>query len=205
VPAATAATAARAGACALGTEVTVVVDFGPLGGGTRAGCAAEASGSGTEVVTAAGFALTGVVSQPGFVCRVDGRPGPDAEDCRQTPPGDAYWGLFVADRAGAPWTYATVGLDSLEPAAGSFVGLRFQDGSARVPPGQETVAGAGPARDADAVTGNAEATAGGTVQPEQHGQREADGSGTTLAAAAAALVAGLLAATYVVARRRRAG
>jgi hypothetical protein len=213
-PAAGARAAGQGEPCAPGTGVTVVVDFGPLGGGTRVACAAEVSGSGTAAVTAAGFDLAGVVSQPGFVCRVEGRPGPEAEDCRRTPPESAYWGLFVADAAGAPWTYATVGIDSLEPAPGSYVGFRFQDGSGRVPPGREPLAGVPAAAPAAADTDTKGAPGGesGDGSGGGSGGGSGDGSGTgpgggpggtALVPVAAAAVAGLLAATYLVARRRR--
>src|SRR5690606_40980530 len=58
-----------------GTDgVTVVVDFGPLGGGVRSGCA-PAPGTGFEALAQAGFAVTPVQTNPAFVCRIDGLPG----------------------------------------------------------------------------------------------------------------------------------
>lgn len=200
-PAAATPSTGRDGACPPRTGVTVVVDFGPLGGGARVACAVHVPGSGADAVTATGFDLTGVVSQPGFVCRVDDRPGPADEDCLRTPPADAYWGLFVAARAGEPWTYATVGLDALEPAAGAYVGLRFQDGSGRVPPMRERLAGrAAPPGPASSGPGTPEADTADTAAA----RREQGGPGA-LVPVAAALVAALLAATYLMARRRRAG
>ena len=63
-----------AGRCAAGTGVTVVVDYGPLGGGTQIGCDPTGAGkAASQVVPAAGFPLT-YVNGEGFVCRIDGKP-----------------------------------------------------------------------------------------------------------------------------------
>jgi hypothetical protein len=197
------ATAAAAGAgtgeaCG-GDQVTVVVDYGPLGGGTQVGCADARPGrTGAEVVAAAGFRITGVAGMAGFVCRVDGKPAREAESCQRTPPGDAYWGLFTAQRAGAPWVYATVGVAALEPAAGSLVGLRFQDGSEQVAPSAGTGGGSG--------TGDAPAPTGAAAPEDTTtAGRSSGGSSTALVPVAAVTVGGLLVATYLVARRRQAG
>lgn len=184
-----------------GTEVTVVVDYGPLGGGAEVGCAEPGAGrSGADLVAAAGFEVTGVTGVAGFVCRVDGRPAPQDESCRRTPPGDAYWGLFTAERAGAPWVYATVGVASLEPAPGSLVGLRFQDGTEQVPPSVPRGAASGAGAAPSSRTASAPAATGATTAAEAGG-----GPVTVLVPVAAVAVGGLLVAVYLTARRRRAG
>jgi hypothetical protein len=130
---------AQSGRCAPGTGVTVVVDYGPLGGGTQVGCDPGGAGQpASQVVPAAGFSLTFVNGEP-FVCRIDGKPGSSAEGCQRTPPADAYWGLFWSDGTSGTWTYASVGVGSLKVPAGGFIGWRFQDGSARANPGTAPV------------------------------------------------------------------
>ena len=127
--------AAASGRCAEGSGVTVVVDFGPLGGGTRVGCApGGADQPGSQVVPAAGFPMTYVSGAP-FVCRISGLPDADEEDCSGTPPADAYWGLFWSDGDPATWTYATVGITGLEVPEGGSIGWRWQDGGGRDLPG----------------------------------------------------------------------
>ena len=77
--------AAAGGYCAKGSGVTVVVDTGALGGGTSIGCDGRgANTAGSTVVPRAGFSLTYVQKQPGFVCRVGGAPASVA--CGNTPP-----------------------------------------------------------------------------------------------------------------------
>lgn len=127
--------AAASGRCAPGTGVTVVVDYGPLGGGVVTGCDPDGAGkSAAEVVTAAGFSLSYISSQPGFVCRIDGRPGEADEDCGDTPPPDAYWGLFWSDADPETWVYSSEGVGSLDVPEGGSIGWRFQDGGDREDP-----------------------------------------------------------------------
>ncbi|MDX6327510.1 MAG: hypothetical protein QOK15_3864 [Nocardioidaceae bacterium] len=126
---------AQPGRCAPGTGVTVVVDYGPLGGGTQTGC--DPSGAGrpaAQVVAAAGFSLTFVNGQA-FVCRIDGKPDGSQENCQQTPPENAYWGLFWSDGKSTSWKYSSVGVGGLSLPKGGSIGWRFEDGGARANPG----------------------------------------------------------------------
>ena len=130
---------AASGRCAPGTGVTVVVDYGPLGGGVVIGCDPDGAGKpAPQVISAAGFTLDYVQSQQGFVCRVDGQPA--SEDCQDTPPGNAYWGLFWSDADPASWVYSSEGVGSLDLPAGSSIGWRFQDGGSRESPSQPPTA-----------------------------------------------------------------
>jgi hypothetical protein len=104
----------RAATCAPGEGTTVVVDFGVLGGGVEAGCAPSA-GTGFEALAQAGFEVTRVQSNPAFVCRIDGLPGADREDCSDIPPATGFWSYWTAD-LGDEWRLATTG------AAGSIRG-----------------------------------------------------------------------------------
>ncbi len=128
--------AAASGRCAPGTGVTVVLDYGPIGGGVVIGCDPDGAGRpAAQVVEAAGFDLDYVSSQPGFVCRVEGRPSQDeGEDCGDTPPGNAYWGLFWSDADPASWVYSSEGVGSLDVPEGGSIGWRFQDGGDRENP-----------------------------------------------------------------------
>ena len=131
---ATTAPAQAAERCAPGTGVTVVVDFGPLGGGAREGC--DSSGAGdaaSRVVPRAGFPLTYAAGQP-FVCRISGLPDASREDCADTPPADAYWAVFWSDGKRGTWTYASEGVTSLDVPAGGSIGFRFQGGGGRTNP-----------------------------------------------------------------------
>lgn len=126
------ASPAAAAPCGSAAGVSVVVDYGALGGGVATACDA---GSGQVAATRfeqAGFALTYVQRQPGFVCRVDGVPA--ADPCVNTPPADAYWGLFWSDGRSGTWTYATLGAAWLEVPDGGAVALAWQQGAARRTP-----------------------------------------------------------------------
>ncbi len=136
---------AAAAACSGGTGVTVVVDFHQLGGGVVQKC--DASGAGKTAKSLfddAGFALAYVQRQPGFVCRVDNKPGSDAEACVNTPPQDAYWGLFWADGTSASWKYSTLGVSGLTLQDGQSVAFSWQGSAGTTPPGVKPPATATP-------------------------------------------------------------
>ena len=117
---------AQAAACAPGTGVTVVVEFGALGGGSPVACSPGGAGDAADDVTErVGFSLDPVASQPGFVCRVEGKPASDP--CQRTPPQNAYWGLFWSDGKGG-WKYSSTSAGSLKVPAGGSIGWRWQDG-----------------------------------------------------------------------------
>src|SRR4051812_33116624 len=126
---------ATAGRCAPGTGVTVVVDFrGAPGGGVQTACDPSGAGKpGNQVMQAAGFRLTYVSSQPGFVCLINSRPGNTA--CSRTPPANKYWGLFWSDGSPATWTYSNLGVGGLKVPAGGSIGWRFQNGGSLDRPG----------------------------------------------------------------------
>jgi hypothetical protein len=122
---------AAAGRCTLGTGVTVVVDYGSLGRSTGIGCDPRGGGrTASQSVPAAGFPITYTAGQP-FVCRIAGLPDASQEACQQTPPADAYWGLFYNNGKGGGWTYASQGVASLRVPAGGSIGWRWQDGGGR--------------------------------------------------------------------------
>jgi hypothetical protein len=81
---------ASAAACSGDEGVTVVVDFGSLGG-VQTGCAVGDPGSGVQALQMAGFSPEGT-QQYGlaFVCRIDGLPAPEDEPCTRTPSPQQY-------------------------------------------------------------------------------------------------------------------
>jgi len=126
--------AAAGGRCTGGHGVTVVVDFGPLGGGTRIACDPDGGGeSARTVMEHAGFDVDWVRTDPGFVCAIESRPDPDSS-CGRVPPGDAYWALFWSEGS-SKWTYSSYGAGGTEVSDGGSIGWRFQNGGARDDPG----------------------------------------------------------------------
>ncbi|MCW2756816.1 MAG: hypothetical protein JWO46_562 [Nocardioidaceae bacterium] len=125
---------ASAAACSSADGVTVVVDFHELGGGVQQVCDSGGAGkSAATQFTESGFTLTRVQRQPGFVCRVNGAPSEDP--CVNTPPADAYWGLWWSDGTSGSWTYASQGVDSLKVPEGGYVALSWNGSATKSPPG----------------------------------------------------------------------
>lgn len=114
---------ARAAACSGTSGVTVVVDFGALGG-VAVGCAAGDPSSGLSALTAAGFGYTAVPGQQGLVCSINGVPL-----CAGPPPTSAYWSYWHAQPGGS-WSYSNTGAGSYNPAPGSVEGWSFGAGVA---------------------------------------------------------------------------
>jgi hypothetical protein len=134
------ATPAAAAACPQGRGVSVVVDFGSLGGGTARQCAAGDPASGVAALHAAGFTTTRAAQVPGyFVCRINGKPANDP--CQRTSPADAYWSYWHA-RPGGSWTYSSTGPADYDPAPGTVEGWAFGAGK---PPSSPPPSPAAPA------------------------------------------------------------
>lgn len=93
-------------------EVTVIVY------GFGAGCA-PAGGNGYETLRAAGFDVEVTQKFPDFVCRINGSPGPDVDQCLTASPSDAYWSYWHAPLGGDEWTYSNNGAFTRSPAAGT--------------------------------------------------------------------------------------
>jgi hypothetical protein len=118
---------AAAAACPGTGGVTVVVEYGALGGGTEVSCAPEGGRTAERLLEDTGHALTYVQRFPGFVCRINGLPADDP--CVNTPPADAYWGLWWSDGESGKWSYSSLGAASLTIPAGGYVAMVW-DGSA---------------------------------------------------------------------------
>lgn len=129
------ATSATAATCAAGGGVSVVVDFNSLGGGVQTACVTGGGGDKAPALfDAAGHTLTRVRTQQGFVCRVDDLPSQEQEACQNTPPADAYWGLWWSNGTSGTWTYSTVGVDGLTIPDGGSVALSWDDVGGSAPP-----------------------------------------------------------------------
>ncbi len=119
---------AAGGACTSSIGVTVVVSFGSLGGGTVVGCA-QTSGSGVAALRAAGFTTEGTQKDgPSFICRINGKPGLEAEKCGATPAGATSWRYFHASNGGS-WVFSQSGAGNRNVIQGGFEGWSFGAGS----------------------------------------------------------------------------
>lgn len=123
---------AAAALCGAGQGVSVVVDYKALGGGIVRSCASGGGGKAAALSQRAGVALTQAAQEPGFVCRVNGKPANDP--CQRASSGSAYWGLYWSSGNGR-WTYSSRGAYSLDVPSGGFVGWAFQGSGGSGAPG----------------------------------------------------------------------
>ncbi len=133
VGAAVAGSPAAAATCSTGAGVSVITDRGALGGGITSVCLTHGAGSNAWTLLDQAFGVTGVQRQPGFICRVGGIPADDP--CVNTPPADAYWGLYHSDGKSGKWVYSSVGAGSLIAVEGGYIAVSWQDGGATEAPG----------------------------------------------------------------------
>ncbi|MEO7429193.1 MAG: hypothetical protein ABIY48_07385 [Acidimicrobiales bacterium] len=124
---------AAAGACDGSSGVTVVVDFGTLGGGTQTRCAPEPVSSGFDALRRAGFTYEGTARFQGLLCRIDGKPSPQQDACQNAPSPTFYWAYWTASAPGGAWTYSDSGAGNRDPAPGTVEGWAFSDGCTRQP------------------------------------------------------------------------
>jgi hypothetical protein len=99
--------------CEPKTGVTVIVDRRALGDQKiSVGCALGPQPNGVSALLNAGFDLDGAADWGlAFICRIDGQPTFEEEDCLKTPGGDRYWSYWNG-RAGGSWNYSGVGAGS---------------------------------------------------------------------------------------------
>lgn len=146
------APATAAGYCS-GSGVSVVVDFGALGGGIEKFCDASGNRNAAQAFENTQNHLSYAQRQPGFVCRVRGIPASDP--CVNTSPADAYWGLYWSDGTSG-WKYSSVAAGSLTVPAGGSVAFSWQNGGTADPPG--TAPAAPPAAQSSAAAPTAAPT-----------------------------------------------
>jgi hypothetical protein len=120
------ATAGSEGPCPSADGVTVVVDFGPLGGGVHVRCAPGAPASGFDALGRAGIAYDTALRSSGFLCRIAGEPV--ADPCIDPSPASAHWSYWLAERGGA-WCYSNLGAGNRRPPQGTVEGWAFVQGS----------------------------------------------------------------------------
>lgn len=111
---------ASAAACSTSTGVTVVVDYGSLGG-TSVRCA-DKHGSGIEALDSTGHEIGYVSPRQPMICTIDRLPDP----CNGAP-ASAYWSYWRA-KAGGSWSYSSLGAASTKPADGTVEGWAFGAG-----------------------------------------------------------------------------
>jgi hypothetical protein len=129
---------AVASACPGVSGVTVVVEFHELGRGRGQSCvAAGGAHTADRLLKEAGYSLDYVQRFPGFVCRIEGLPADDP--CVNTPPADAYWGLWWSDGTTGKWTYASRGAASLAVPEGGYVAMVWDGSTGTVPPAASPV------------------------------------------------------------------
>ena len=162
-PAAVASTWSE-GACSTAEGVTVVVDFGSLGGGVHVRCAPGPVGSGFEALAAAGIDYRTALRSPGFLCRIADKPANDP--CVNTSPASAYWGYWIAPRGGQ-WCYSNLGAASRNPPEGTVEGWSFSSGAsaATAPPPSIAVPAAVEGSPASIGSGQCARTVGPPASP----------------------------------------
>ena len=174
---------AAGGACSGTAGVTVVVDFTALGGGVKIACASGSPSSGFDALKRAGFGYAESQDFAGAVCRIDGLPGPDQQDCIGMPPANAYWSYWHASRGGS-WTYSVSGGSSYRPAQGTVDGWAFGN-KARpsMPPPDPTPTPRPTAKPTPVPTPRPTATPQPTTAPTTPATRSPKPSGPTVSAA----------------------
>ncbi len=110
------------GACTTTDGVTVVIDFQELGGGVHVRCASQPITSGLDALRQAGIDYRTSVRQPGFLCRIAGKP--ESDPCVTTSPATAYWSYWLAPRGGR-WCFSNLGAGNRVPPPGSVEGWSF--------------------------------------------------------------------------------
>lgn len=198
-PASAALPTVSAGACTSPTDVTVVVDYGPLGGGVAVRCVGNGStpysGTGWDVLNAAGFApYLAHGNGVGMVCRIGGLPSAATplritgnpnyvERCIGAPPAAAYWSYWHATNGGK-WTYSSTGVDA-PVGPGGFEGWRFQlnaTASTNQQPGFTPIRPAAPPAGSTPAPANPTAPAGGPNRPGGGANPPASGVGSPVQA-----------------------
>ena len=119
--------AGTAGACPGTTGVTVAVDFTAFAGGkVQVRCAPGAPATGVAALQQAGFTPAGTaVYGLAFVCRINNLPSTAQQACVTTPPTNAYWAYYHANKGATTWTFSTQGASTYKPAQGSIDAWAF--------------------------------------------------------------------------------
>lgn len=179
-------------------DVVVVVEPATLGGAPETRCATGLGADATaqDALVAAGLDLQETSGAQPFLCRVDGRPGPERETCGSSLSGEGYWAFLLADE-GEDWKFAQTGLRDQRMRPGQFVALRYQlladgdDVDVSTPASDQT-------RESTPRTPDA-----GVQQVEEEDPSLPSGSQIATVVLALVVLLGLVVAAGVVVRRRR--
>lgn len=119
---------ALAGGCEA-NGVTLVVDFGVDSGlDPVVKCAGDFEGSGWDLFKATGTEVEGTAQySAAFVCRIEGYPTVEKQDCADTPTHDEGTWVYYFATADAPdlWLLSAAGAAQRTPACGSYEGWLF--------------------------------------------------------------------------------
>jgi hypothetical protein len=118
--------------------ITVYVDYGPLGSGTKSTSCIPVAGKANalDVLASAGLTLEGTQKYGNaVVCRINNMPDASAESCEEMPPAEAYWAVLVNEHEIIPipfnltgeWGWAQTGIDEVYLNPGDSIGLVFAD------------------------------------------------------------------------------
>lgn len=107
--------------------VTLVVDRGGDPDQIQVRCVKDFDGSGWQLFSAAELKVEGTAEYPeSFVCRINGFPAKDTEDCLSTPNyKDGTWVYFNATADTSKWMRSGQGAASRSPKCGDYEGWRF--------------------------------------------------------------------------------
>jgi hypothetical protein len=174
-------------------DVVVVVEPASLGGGPDVRCATglAADAVAQDALVAAGHDLVETSGSTPFLCRVDGRPGPDEERCGASLSGSGYWAFLLADEGG-DWTFAQTGLREQRVQPGQFVALRYQ----LLADGEDVPVQTRPTAETRERTPRA-------AEVEEHDALRPSGAETAVTVALALVLLAVVVGIVVVARRRR--
>lgn len=110
--------------CADNTGLNVVIDFQELGGGVQVKCVEDWSGGKALKGLDEAFKLEGTDRWGlAFICRVEGKPGPNVEDCIDTPPAEAHWAYWSS--TSGSWSQSGSGVANSSAKPGEWHGLSF--------------------------------------------------------------------------------
>jgi hypothetical protein len=108
--------------------VTAVIDFGKARA-TLSYCAQNFSGTGWGLL-AEQVKVDGTLDYPtGFVCRIEGVPSVEDQDCKNTPTyAEGSWAYFVADEPSEGWVLSGTGASMRRPECGTSEAWVFTSG-----------------------------------------------------------------------------
>ncbi|MGW1543025.1 hypothetical protein ACWCPM_22760 [Streptomyces sp. NPDC002309] len=167
------------GYCPNADGVTVIVDFQELGGTTVIRCAPGDQATGHAALKNAGIQIAGTNRWgEAFVCRIEGRPGPESEPCIDTPPATAYWSYWHAPNAG-DWTYSQWGVMNRKPPLGSFEGWSFSKDKTSTTNPPPRIAPVRPAAEPPSGTGGSGNSGGSSTTGGGSGGSSGTGGGSS--------------------------